>query len=151
MMTFYTFLVLVHIFSAILGMGPGFAMIYVVRLAKTMPELRHAYAIRNHLHIFVMIGGTLLLITGLWMGFMNTSLFKTGWYVVSLTLFLLALGMGPIVLSPRSKPIKALMQTHRGDDIPENYYRLAKKLFFLERLENAVFLLIIILMILKPF
>ncbi|MBT2214824.1 DUF2269 family protein [Virgibacillus dakarensis] len=150
-MTFYTFLVFIHVFSAILGMGPGFVMIYVVTKATTTTELRHAYAIRNRLHIFVMAGGTLLLITGLWMGALNPYLFHAGWYVTSLILFLIALGFGPIVLSPRSKPIKTLLKSYPGDDIPAEYYTLAKKLFFYERIENLIFLIVIALMITKPF
>ncbi|SHG93779.1 DUF2269 family protein [Ornithinibacillus halophilus] len=150
-MTFYELLLFVHIFSAILGMGPGFVMIFVVKKATTMTELRHAYAIRNQLHIFVMIGGTLLLITGLIMGFLNPALFKQGWYILSLTLYLIALAFGPILLSPKSKPIKALLKEHKGEDIPKEYTLLANKLFFVERLENTIFLIVIALMILKPF
>lgn len=150
-MTIYRLLVLIHILSAILGLGPGFMMIYIVTKAKTMTELRHAYSIRNRLHIFVMVGGSLLLITGLAMGAINPYLFRMGWYVTALTLFLIALGFGPVALSPRSKPIKALLKSHKDDDIPEEYYRLAGKLFFYERIENVIFLVIIVLMVLKPF
>lgn len=151
MMTFYKLLVVIHIFSAILGLGPGFIMIYVVTKSKTMTELRHAYMIRNRIHIFVMVGGTLLLVTGLLMGMLNPYLFRQGWYVISLILFLVALAFGPIALSPRSKPIKQLLKNHEGDDIPEAYYVLSKELFFYERIENVLFLIIIALMILKPF
>ncbi|MFA1821903.1 DUF2269 family protein [Virgibacillus oceani] len=150
-MTFYELLVLIHIFSAILGLGPGFFMIYIVKKARTMTELRHAYFIRYRLHIFVMIGGTLLLITGLWMGFLNTSLFTQGWYVVSLLLFLTGLAFGPIVLSPRSKPVKKLLKEHEGEDIPDEYYQFSSRLFFYERIENGIFLVVIALMIVKPF
>ena len=150
-MSFYRLLLLVHVFSAILGLGPGFIMIYIVTKAETMTELRHAYVIRNRLHIFVMVGGTLLLLSGLAMGAMNNYLFHVGWYVTSLTLFLIALGFGPLLLSPRSKPIKILLKSHTNDIIPAEYYRLAKKLFFYERIENVIFLTIIVLMVLKPF
>lgn len=77
-MTFYQILILVHVLSAILGLGPGFIMIYVVTRASTMTELRHAYLIRNRLHIFVMIGGTILLLTGLAMGILNPYWFRQG-------------------------------------------------------------------------
>ena len=148
---FYRFVLLVHVFSAILGLGPGFIMIYIVTKATTMTELRHAYLIRNRLHIFVMVGGTLLIITGLILGAMNHYLFHMGWYVTSLILFLIALAFGPVVLSPRSRPIKALLKIHTDDNIPEEYYHLSKKLFFFERIENVIFLIIIVLMVLKPF
>lgn len=148
---FYNLLVFIHIFSAILGLGPGFVMIYVVTEATTMTELRHAYVIRNRLHIFVMVGGTLLLVTGLLMGVLHPYLFYTGWYVTSLILFLTALGFGPVVLSPRSKPIKTLIANHQGDEIPDEYYALSKELFFYERIENVIFLIVLALMIIKPF
>ena len=151
MITFYKVVVFIHIFSAILGMGPGFILTTVVKSGKTMTELRHSYKIRHKLHIFVMVGGALLLITGLTMGFLNPSLFRMGWYVTSLVLFLAALAIGPLVLSPRSKPIKALLESHKGDEIPEDYWRLSKVLFRFEHLENVIFLIIIALMILKPF
>jgi uncharacterized membrane protein len=150
-MTFYKIIVVLHIFSAIIGMGPGFILTTVVKSGKTMTELRHSYAVRHKLHIFVMVGGTLVLITGLIMGFMNPSLFQMGWYVSSLVLFLAALAIGPLVLSPRSKPVKALLTLHKGEEIPEEYYRLSKILFRYEYLENAIFIVIIALMILKPF
>ena len=105
MITFYKVIIFIHIFSAILGMGPGFILTTVIKSGNNMTELRHSYKIRHKLHIFVMIGGILLLISGLTMGMMNPILFHMGWYVTSLVLFLLALAIGPVVLSPRSKPV----------------------------------------------
>ncbi|HET7627167.1 MAG TPA: DUF2269 family protein [Bacillales bacterium] len=151
MTTLYTILIFIHVCSAILGMGPGFALIYVVKSANTMSELKHAYAIRNRLHHFVMMGGMLLLISGLLMGLLNTALFHMGWYVTSLILFLIGLAMGPLVLARKSRPVKALLETYEGDNIPEAYKQLSNELFKYERLENGIFLIVIALMILKPF
>lgn len=150
-MTFYGMLVLVHIFSAIIGLGPGFIMTYIVTKAETMTELRHAFYLRNRIHIFVMIGGILLLVTGIWMGLIHTYLFKMGWYILSIILFLITLAAGPVVLKPISTPIKQLIAEHKGDDIPDAYYVLARKLFLYERILNTLFIIIIGLMILKPF
>mgnify|MGYP001198526778 CR=1 FL=1 len=151
-MFWYKFLVLLHILSAILGMGPGFIMIYIVTKATTLTELRHAYLIRNRLHVFVMVGGTLLLLSGLGLGVLNPIYFSAKWYIISLILFLIALAFGPLVLSPRSKPIKELLNnTMNTETIPEQYYVFARKLFFYERIENLIFITIIVLMVLKPF
>jgi len=150
-MSLYNLLVVVHVLSAILGLGPGFVLIYVVKRAQNMTELRHGFKIRTRLHVFVMVGGTLLLLTGLLMGYMNQALFHAFWYVASLSLFLVALGFGPIILSPRSKPIKEMLKTHSGETIPEEYYPLSRKLFFYERVENVLFIFIIFLMITKPY
>ncbi|PLS03105.1 DUF2269 family protein [Neobacillus cucumis] len=151
MTTFYKIVVFIHIFSAIIGMGPGFILTTVVKSGNNMTELRHSYRLRHKLHIFVMVGGTLLLVTGLIMGFLNPSLFRMGWYVTSLILFLAALAIGPLVLSPRSKPVKALLAAHQGEEIPEEYWRLSRILFRFEDVENIIFIVIISLMILKPF
>lgn len=150
-MTFYKILVLVHVFSAIVGLGPGFVMIYMVTKSKTMTELRYAFLIRHRTHIFVMIGGTLLLITGLWMGMLNPILFKQFWFVASLVLFLIALAAGPVVLKPKSIPIKKILAEEKSDVIPDEYFVLADKLFYYERLTNVIFFVIIVLMILKPY
>lgn len=150
-MTFYNWLVLIHVFSAILGMGPGFILIYVAKSPQNFTELRHGFKIRTRLHIFVMIGGTLLLLSGLMMGYLNPALFQAFWYVTSLVLFLVALAFGPLILSPRSKPIKALLKEQQGNEIPPEYHKMARNLFFWERIENTIFLIIIMLMILKPY
>lgn len=150
-MSLYQILVMVHIFSAILGLGPGFVMIYVVSQAQTMTELKHAFFIRNRIHIFVMVGGSLLLITGLVMGILRTYLFTQGWFIISLFLYLIALAAGPLLLRPKAEPVKEILQAHEGEDIPVAYYESVKELFFYERLTNIIFLVIIALMILKPF
>ncbi len=85
------------------------------------------------------------------MGAMRPYLFDRAWYIISLVLFIIALSFGPFILSPRSKPIKKLLTEHKGEEIPAEYYALAKKLFLYERIENVIFLAVIILMILKPF
>lgn len=150
-MSFYEVLVFIHIVSAIVGLGPGFMMIYVVTKANTMTELRHAYFIRNRIHIFVMVGGTLLLLTGILMGMIRPYLFKEMWFSLSLVLFLIALAVGPTILSPLAKPIKQMLLEQNGELIPNSYYHLVKKLFFYERMTNILFLVIIALMIVKPF
>ncbi|RKQ33203.1 DUF2269 domain-containing protein [Oceanobacillus halophilus] len=152
-MTFYGFLVFIHVFSAIIGMGPGLIMTFVVTQSKpsNMTELRHAFKIRNSLHILTMVGGTLLLITGIWMGYLNPYWFTQGWYITSLILFLIALAFGPFLLKPKSVPIKKLLKEYEGEEIPKEYYQLSKRLFNVEHVENLIFVVIIALMILKPF
>ncbi|RLL42052.1 DUF2269 family protein [Oceanobacillus piezotolerans] len=151
-MTFYNLLVFIHIFAAIIGMGPGLVMTLVVTAAKpsNMTELKHAFRIRNTLHILTMIGGTLLLITGIWMGLLNPYWFTQGWYITSLVLFLIALAFGPLLLKPRSQPIKQLFRDYTGEEIPKEYDSLSQKLFYAEHIENMIFLIIIALMIIKP-
>lgn len=150
-MSFYMILVIIHIFAAIVGLGPGFIMTFIVTKSSNMTELRHAYFLRNRVHIFVMVGGIFLFVTGMWMGFINPRLFLEGWYILSLILFLITLAAGPIVLKPLSNPIKKMLIEHKGEEIPSVYQTYAKRLFIYEHFLNGIFFIIIFLMIVKPF
>src|SRR5690625_1975309 len=119
--------------------------------AKTMTELRHAYYFRNRVHIFVMIGGTLILVTGILMGFMRPELFRVGWYMLSMVLYLNTLTTSTLLLIKQTKTIKDVLELHPTEEIPETYYQAKKKLFSYEHFTNILFTIIIILMVLKPF
>ncbi|GGH73855.1 putative membrane protein [Pullulanibacillus pueri] len=147
----YQCLVVIHIFSAVLGLGPGFVFFYIKRSAHTITELRHSYFITQRLHRVVMVGGFSLLITGILMGALNPVLFQQGWYLACLILFLLGLAMGPSILAPRTKRMKYILTTCKSEEIPEEYKALAQQLLRFELLLNALFLIILALMILKPF
>lgn len=150
-MTLYRILIFIHVLSAIIGIGPGFILTYIVTKPNNMTELKHAYFLRTKLHALVMYGGIGLFVTGLWMGYLNPSLFATGWYVVSFILFLISLAFGPLILKPRLKPIKRIIETTTSEEIPADYYVYARKLFFFEHLTNLILFIIIALMVLKPF
>ncbi|HLR64788.1 MAG TPA: DUF2269 family protein, partial [Pseudogracilibacillus sp.] len=90
-------------------------------------------------------------LTGLLMAVLNPILLKQGWYIISFILYMIALGAGPVILSPRSKPIKKMLAEVEGEKIPDDYYPLADDLFFYERITNILFVVIIALMVLKPF
>lgn len=150
-MSLYKLLVIVHVFSAILGLGPGFILTFLVNRAETMSEVRHGFILRRRIHTFVVIGGMLLLITGLSMGFLNTALWSQWWYVISLVLYLITLAAGPLVLVNFIKPIKKMLVDYKGEKIPKDYEYYANKLFFSEHILNLIFIVIIFLMITKPF
>ena len=149
-MLFKTLLV-IHVFSAIFGLGPGFGFIPIKRSAKTLIQLRFAYTINRTLHGFVMTGGFLLLVTGLTMGFLEPGLFHAGWYVTSLILYFIALSIGPFVLTPKIKPVKVLLAEAEGDEIPKEYFDLHRPVLVFEWILNGLFTIIILLMLTKPF
>lgn len=149
-MSLYKILIVIHILSAILGLGPGFVLTYIVMKAQNMTELRHVYRLRVHLHILVMIGGTLLLITGIWMGILNPSLWSAFWYTASLFLFMVGLAFGPLILRPSLAPIKKILNEAQTEEIPEAYKVHAKRLFRQEHIVNIIFIIIIVLMVLRP-
>jgi uncharacterized membrane protein len=151
MQTIYSILVVIHIFSAIVGIGPGFILTTIVKSARTMEEIRHAFMLKTKVHVFVMIGGILVLVTGLAMGFIRPYLFNQGWYITSMLLYFLALALGPTLLKKYSYPIKQILQNKDRNDIPKEYFTHLNKLLKVEYVENTLLICIIILMILKPF
>ncbi|SES12195.1 Predicted integral membrane protein [Gracilibacillus ureilyticus] len=151
MNSLYTWLVVIHIFSAIVGIGPGFVLTTIVKSARTIPEIKHAFALKKKVHSFVMIGGILVLITGLLMGMMKPVLFQQGWYITSMAVYLTALGLGPTLLKKYSKPIKEMFQNHTLKEVPEDYHLYVHKLLKVEYIENSLLIIVILLMILKPF
>lgn len=147
----FKLLLVIHVCSAIFGLGPGFGFIPIKLSAKTLTQLRFAYTINRALHGFVMTGGFLLLATGLTMGFLQPHLFHMGWYVTSLILYFIALSIGPLILTPRIKPIKTLLAEAEGDVIPKEYAVLHRPVLTFEWILNSLFTIIIILMLTKPF
>lgn len=150
-MDFYNILVVIHIFSAIIGLGPGFILTFLVLKAETMTELRLGYVMRKRIHIFVMIGGALLLLTGIGMGLLRPHLFFEGWFTTSLLLYLAALAASPLLLRKEAKPINQFLEEYEGEEIPQAYYDMSKRLYLYEHITNTIFIVIILMMIWKPF
>ncbi|UOQ84970.1 DUF2269 family protein [Gracilibacillus salinarum] len=151
MNSLYSWIVVIHIFSAIVGIGPGFILTTIVKSAKTLPEVRHAFFIKKKLHIFVMSGGMLLLVSGLLMGLLRPMLFQQGWYITSLILYFFALLLGPTALKRSSAPIKEMLADPQLTDVPDSYHVLVQRLLRIEYVENTLLLTIILLMVTKPF
>lgn len=147
----YTWLVIIHIFSAIVGIGPGFVLTTIVKNAKTMPDIRFAFYLKNKVHIFVMAGGIVVLITGLFMGALKPVLFRQGWYITSMLLYFTALSLGPTLLKKFSAPIKEILADETIQKVPDTYHHYVKKLLKTEYVENTLLLIVIFLMITKPF
>ncbi|HJV44321.1 MAG TPA: DUF2269 family protein [Bacillota bacterium] len=146
----YSFLVVVHIFSAIFGVGSLFILSAIIRMGKNMQELRFSYEIFNKVHFYAVVGTISLLISGLTMGALRHNLFNLAWVQISALLIIIFFIIGPIWLRPIMKPILELVQTHKGEEIPEEYYRLYRRMIPVEIAIAVIFILITILMILKP-
>lgn len=58
-------LVLIHVLSAIIGIGPTFFGHVLVRSDQTLEQLRHSMKLARKLDYFPKIGGTIAVITGI--------------------------------------------------------------------------------------
>jgi len=146
----YNLLVGVHIFAAIIRVGPALTFNRILKSAQNMNELKSAHKIIEKLNPLANIGFGLLVITGLLMGLMNLSLFKSVWYVLSLGLFITIGVYGTFTIEPKMKSMLNISKTHVGESVPQEYKELLKNKIPHNRVENTLLLIIFILMVFKP-
>ncbi|WP_277679860.1 DUF2269 family protein [Gracilibacillus dipsosauri] len=148
----YTFLIGVHIFAAIIGIGPALTFNHILSTATNINELKNAHKIIEKLNRISSIGFGLLAVTGLIMGIMNPSLFKTIWYIVALSLFIILGIYSSLTIERQMRSMLGIIQSHDGDkeSIPQEYKELFKIKSQHDWVQNILILIIFILMIFKP-
>ncbi|CAG7616377.1 hypothetical protein PAECIP111802_00281 [Paenibacillus allorhizosphaerae] len=119
---------------------------------RTAEQAKFGLAMQNKLAILPKIGGSLLLLSGLALGLMNTSLFRELWYVASIAIFFLILIILAVFLPAGIKHQLALLQQQTyGDALPDSYRQSRKRSARLEGIANFAVFLSLILMVFKPF
>jgi uncharacterized membrane protein len=146
----YTLLIGVHIFTAIIGVGPSLLLNRILKNAKNMDELKYAHKVVKELNKVANIGFGLLLPTGLLMGWINPSLFQMIWYNASIALFVVAGLYLHFVIEPKMKPMLEILRTYEGEEIPQQYKILFNKLVPYDWFGKMLVIVIIILMVFKP-
>lgn len=148
------FLVLLHVLSAIIGVGPTFFAHVLLRRRQTLEELRSSIRVDGKLEIFPKVGGTIAVITGLlliWLG--EYGPFTQLWVLGSLVLYVLiqvvVLGfampqqrkLAAWVLDPANQSAKELPTDVRASLAKaSNYFYIA----------SSLAIILFIFMILKP-
>lgn len=147
----YNLVLLIHVLAAIFALGPGISLKFFFSNLSKLTELNKALVVRAKVLKIIMISGGLLLLSGLIMGFLNTALFKMGWYHASLTLFLIGTAIGPVFLAKKVKQGRAIIENAKGEEIPQEYFNLSNKINMLINIQHIIYLLVLALMVLKPF
>ncbi|MCP8615280.1 DUF2269 family protein [Salirhabdus salicampi] len=151
MFTLYMILLVIHIIAAVIGLGATFGLPVVMGLVKTKAQALFAYNVFKGIEKHGKIGSLSLLVTGLLMGFINPSLFTQIWYVASIIIYI---GVQPIAagILPRKTELQIkVLEEHDGDDLPEKYFTLAKKIKPLNNVLHISVVVLILLMTVKPF
>lgn len=150
-LTLYGFVVLIHVLSAVVGLGASFTMPAIIKGAKTADQARFTLNLFKRIEKPIKFGSLLLLLTGLILGVLNTSLFTTGWYITSLIIYLLTMPISAGVLPKKVKRMHELLNEHKDENLPEAYVQTANELTpFVWSLHIAVIVLVT-LMTVKPF
>lgn len=148
----YSLFVFIHIVAAIMGLGATFGFPIIAKSAKTVSQAKHTLELLKKLEILPKIGSVTLLVTGIILGIMNPSLFGTGWYLISIALYLAAQVI-VIGLLPRKMAEQAdILRNYTGDELlPAPYIAIGKQAGKLEGITHALAFLLILFMYFKPF
>lgn len=147
-------LVLLHVVSAVVGLGPAYAFPLILRKEKSLEEVKRMADLVTRLEILPKIFGGLTLLTGIllvWLG--NYGTFFTLWVVAALFLFIIAEVVIIGFLTPAAKKLAMTLTqlTEQGESETNPI-----SLDLLSKVRNyhitscVIVLVIIALMVLKP-
>jgi uncharacterized membrane protein len=146
----YTFLLLIHVISAILAVGANVTYAFWLRAAgRDRQQLLFAIGgvrrldrtLANPGYVVLLVTGVLMVVTGPWT-------FETGWIAVSLVLYVATAILGIALFAPAIR--RQLAEADR-DPASEAYEAAARRSSFLGVLTVGIVLVIVTLMVTKPF
>lgn len=146
-------LVLIHIMSAIIGIGPTYFGHILFRKGQRVGELRRSLELFEILNFFPKIGGTIAVVSGLLLVWLGGWEFVTFWIIGSLVLYIaiqaVAVGMLGKVTSELKKEIGD--ETLKADqELPSVSVVLLSKANHIFYVASALGILLFSFMILKP-
>lgn len=152
-MDLFGLLLVLHILASIAIIGPAFVMPIIRRSARTVGQLHFTFGITTKLAIMPKIGGAVLVLTGVWLMIITKMGLSQIWLNVSILLSLLMVVMIDGWIEPRMKKIIKIISEsqEQGNDIPDEFGRLIKKIVPIETAAQLLMIAILVLMVVKPF
>ncbi|WP_059173508.1 DUF2269 family protein [Bacillus sp. FJAT-27445] len=150
-MDFYQFLVLIHVIAAIVGIGATFALPAIAKKPKTPMQAQFTFGVLDGIEKIAKIGSITLLLTGLILGALEPKLFKEFWYIASIVIYIAVQPIVAGILPKKIKQQKQILDAHKGDGLPEAYLTIARQMDRLNQITHAAAIILIILMVTKPF
>lgn len=149
------FLVLIHVLSAIIGVGPTFFAHVLYRKNQSVNELRQSMKLAAVLEFFPKIGGTVAVLSGLLLIWLSDyGAFTQLWLIGSLILYVLIQIVVIALATPPAKQLAKWLVDPANRSIQEELPEAPKKLLLrvngLFYVASGMGTLLFILMILKP-
>ncbi|WP_284238677.1 DUF2269 family protein [Paenibacillus glycanilyticus] len=153
MIGLFGWLLVLHILSAFSIIGPSLVVPVLRRSARTVGQLRFAFDVTNRLAILPKIGGSGLIITGVWIMIITKMGLSQMWLNIAILLSLLLIAMIEGLIGPRMKTIMQIASTSssKGEEVPAELSQLMKKIVPLETASQMLLIAITVIMVLKPF
>ncbi|BCB02238.1 DUF2269 family protein [Bacillus sp. KH172YL63] len=148
-------LVLVHVLSAIIGIGPTFFTHVLTRPSQNVEQLKVSMALYQRLEFFPKIGGSLALLTGFILFFAGDyGPFTQLWIAGSFTLYLLIQLSVFLLINPNAKKVSTWLTLPENEFLtgapPEEIQRHLSLFNRYMYMTSALGVLLFICMILKP-
>jgi len=147
----FNLLLVLHILGAICGLGATFASPYIMNSGRNVRSAFSAHMVNAKVYKLARIGSIVLLVSGLIMGFIHPYLFTTGWYITSIVLYILTQPIVAYLLPRYEKNMLEVLGQANGEDLPSEYIQIAKKTKPLILTTYVLLVLLVILMVFKPF
>ncbi|MDN4492565.1 DUF2269 family protein [Ureibacillus aquaedulcis] len=144
-------LLLIHILAAICGLGATFASPFIMKSARNVRSAFIAHMVNAQIEKLAKIGSISLLVSGFVMGFIHPHLFTTGWYITSIVLYILTQPIVAYLLPRYEKAMLEILQQSNGEDLPSEYIQIANKTKPLTLTTYILLVLLVFLMVFKPF
>lgn len=111
------FLILLHVLSAVIGVGPTFFGHVLTRRNQSPAQYRTSLVISKFLEPFPKIGGSIALLSGLALYFLgNYGSFTQLWLLGALVLYILIQFTVVALVTPASNQLKAWLESAEGAD-----------------------------------
>ncbi|NQD65899.1 DUF2269 family protein [Bacillus haikouensis] len=148
-------LILIHVLSAIVGIGPTFFAHLLTRPNKNVDELRIAMKYMKLLEFFPKIGGSISVLTGIALFLLGEyGAFTQIWLLGSLILYILIQIIVIGFITPSAKKVIEWLDLPENHELtgspPEEIQSALVSIYRLFYLASSLGLLLFIFMILKP-
>ncbi|WP_136605543.1 DUF2269 family protein [Paenibacillus dokdonensis] len=152
-MGLFGLLLVLHILSSIVFIGPAFVTPIIRRSARTVGQLHFVLGITTKLAIITKIGGSGLILTGVGLMIITKMGLSQMWLNVSILLALLMVAMIDGWIEPRMKKIRKIISERQDqvNEIPAEFGLLLKKIVPIEMVAQLLMIAILVLMVVKPF
>lgn len=147
-------LVLLHVLTAIIGVGPTYFLHVLYRTRQSAGEFKHALRLGSLLDLFPKAGGSLSVISGIILVAWSPVRFLDLWIIGSLLLYAMIQVVIIGIVTPKQKQLRAILEQREGlqdkdmlpGDIQANIASINSWLY----LVSAMGIVLFILMIVKP-
>lgn len=146
-------LVLFHVVTAIVGIGPTYFLHVLYRRRQSVGEMKQSLRLGNVLELFPKTGGTLSVPSGIVLVVLSPARFLELWIVGSLLLYALIQLIVLAIVAPRQKQLRSMLDQpglHDKEMLPGTIQAVAANINGWLYVVSALGILLFIFMIWKP-